>query len=261
MDNGLARVTHKVPTYPTQTGFHQLKLWRGGNLVDVTSPGYGDYTYWSRSVTNDPYSIVVTEVTADSAVVEYKFLVNGAFGPIDLTKRVSMRSCLPGMFVHFHSIPVEQCCEREWGPGGPVSVVSFSPAALAHHPLQGRHANLGGTMASAGPTWSASYHAPNILATMILKRPMDTRSLQFDPSHLGIHVIHGFDEEPGDAFQGYVGGRDYPFEVALEAETWSAGTLYQDATASGGMYRRLGWSWTTRRKVLAEGGDYDLWPR
>src|SRR5439155_19768897 len=53
MDNGLARVTHKVPAYPNQTGFHHLQLWRGGSLMPVTSPSHGDYTYWSRSVTND----------------------------------------------------------------------------------------------------------------------------------------------------------------------------------------------------------------
>ena len=53
MDNGLARVTHKVPAYRNQTGFHHLQLWRGGSLMPVTSPSHGDYTYWSRSVTND----------------------------------------------------------------------------------------------------------------------------------------------------------------------------------------------------------------
>src|SRR6185295_2097134 len=138
-----------------------------------------------------------------------------------------------------------------WGVGGQSSNVTFSPEALVVHPLHGRHASLGGTMMSGpGPSWSASYHMPDILATMILKRPMVTRALQFDATNLGTHIVNAFDEEPGDAFQGYIEGRDYPFEFILEAETWNGGNLFQDVTASGGAYRRLGGGWTSRRSVV-----------
>lgn len=259
IDNGLGRVTHF--TSATQKGFHHSWVYDGTALELATSASHGDYTYWSQSVSTDPYSVTVASL--DPAVVEYKFAITGVYDQIDLTKRISMRDGSPGMFVEFHSLPVNPVFEREWGTGS-GSLLTFSRWAVIDHPIHNRHSQLATQTDASGATWTASLRteslATGMLSVVVFKRPMYERSMVFAPGQLGIHVVNRFDEQPGDGVQAYVEGIPYSDELVLEGWTGNLTTM-TDALASGGTYQVVWADVTASRNVDTAAGTYDVWVR
>lgn len=266
IESGNIRVTYEFLN-EDQEGSHSLYLWTSGGVWErATSSYYGDYSYWVSSLAEPATSVEITRLTRDWVELSYHFDIYPTWGPsphIQLTKRVGVKRCQPGMFVKFEGTPTNAHGEREFGIGEGLPL-SFSEQAVALHPIEGFHHNMGMAVEPEGPRWAAAAGPDSLLRVLTLARPMVTYSYQFHPVHLGRIVVNAFKEGVvGDSgYDAFLGVAPYDSDAAvLEMEDLS-GTVVADVASNGGAYSRIHrGNAASFDIVVPEDGDYALWVR
>ena len=265
LDNGLTRVTYEFLN-DNQQGSHSVYLRHEGNLTRLTSPWYGDYTYWVSTIVEPAISAEASRVGDDLIEITYAF-DHAPTAPwvdsVSLTKRVALARCQPGMFVKFEGDPINVPGEREFGIGR-ATPINFSEASLGVHPIAQRHVNMGLMTTEPGqPAWAAGLDPDGFMRVLALVRPMITLSYQFDPAHQGRVVVNQFEEAATEGdYQAFLGGRPFDTEgMFVEGES-AGGYVFSDTDASDGEYQWLPFGNATEFSFsVAEDGVYALWLR
>jgi hypothetical protein len=237
LESAAARVTYERLNLVEQAGSHSLYVRRGKEWVRLTSPEYGDYTYWVSTVVA-PAVAAFVDPGPNLARARFIYRHAGAF----LEKTIALDRCSPGMFVRLRSDPANPVGEREIGVGRPLPV-AFSKAALAVHPAANQHVFMN-LAATAPPYWAAAvWPEQRLLAMIVLARPLATYSYQFDPRQFGYLTVNQLTEHPEDAgFQAFLGA------VPFDADVTVAVSAAKDGVASAAM-------------VAPADGEYAVWLR
>jgi hypothetical protein len=128
LQNGRVRIRYLAGTRVTeQRGSHAWFVKNGDSYLEVTSPYYGDYSYFVNTITQPPAMAEVRELSPTKATVDYLFASHeipdppvwaGARpGALPFVKRFTILDDMPGAFVKYISSPANPSGERELGMG------------------------------------------------------------------------------------------------------------------------------------------------
>lgn len=216
-ENEQFRVTYPILSEDQQAGHsYFVKIQR--NWVRITSPGYGDYTYFVDSIRKPPERIEIVSNTSEDVTLAFtyqhlNYRQDLEKDPIQqhirLTKTMSLKKGYPGVFVKIHSVPENPPEEREIGFGVTTPLV-FSDNVIAQHPIDGHHIDL--NMDAARWPYAVSLPGTNLFyRILVLSRPMQTLSYQFsDEEPGGMLTVRKLWEDNSDIYQVFLGA--VPFD-------------------------------------------------